>query len=52
MNGTYYPPIPVLMTIHVRKGDYASYCNTLASIEDPFVFASSTHSRRHACPSP
>ena len=38
-NAARYPPIAGLMAIHVRKGDYASHCNTLASIGDPFVSA-------------
>ncbi|KAI1785376.1 hypothetical protein LXA43DRAFT_1038444, partial [Ganoderma leucocontextum] len=36
-NAARYPPIPGLMAIHIRKGDYASHCNTLATIGDPFV---------------
>ncbi len=40
-NALRYPPIPGLMAVHIRKGDYASHCNTLASIGDPFVSANS-----------
>ena len=36
-NAARYPPIPGLMAIHVRKGDYASHCGLLATIGDPFV---------------
>ncbi|PIL34078.1 hypothetical protein GSI_03789 [Ganoderma sinense ZZ0214-1] len=40
-NAGRYPLIPGLMVIHVRKGDYGSHCNMLASLGDPFVSVNS-----------
>lgn len=36
-NAARYPPIPGLMAIHVRRGDYANHCAFLARVGDPFV---------------
>ncbi|KAI0768689.1 hypothetical protein BD413DRAFT_629446 [Trametes elegans] len=36
-NAERYTPIPGLMVIHVRRGDYASHCRTLAMWSEDFV---------------
>ncbi|KAL1951083.1 hypothetical protein VTO73DRAFT_232 [Trametes versicolor] len=36
-NAERYTPIPGLMAIHVRRGDYAEHCNLLASMYEDFV---------------
>ena len=40
-NAARYPPIPGLMVIHVRRGDYSNHCKFLANVGDPFVSVNS-----------